>query len=79
MLDLERRRITRDEAAKASRAMEALEVKPAGAVKADDANLIVRSSPLAALAGAKHAVSSIAVLCGVVLRVELTPRSRSSA
>lgn len=38
---LERRRLTRDEAAKASRAMEALEVKAPAPVNAADADLIV--------------------------------------
>ncbi|RSH81674.1 uncharacterized protein EHS24_007857 [Apiotrichum porosum] len=39
---LERRRLTRDEAAKASRAMEALEVKAPAPVNAADADLIVK-------------------------------------
>jgi hypothetical protein len=44
VVELERRRITRDEAAKAARAMEALEVKEApAAVSATDAEYIVGS------------------------------------
>lgn len=40
-VELERRRITRDEAAKAARAMEALEVKAPDAVNGADVDLIV--------------------------------------
>ncbi|WOO83216.1 uncharacterized protein LOC62_05G006739 [Vanrija pseudolonga] len=42
VVELERRRITLDEAAKAARALEALEVKAPAAVKAEDVTLIVK-------------------------------------
>ena len=43
VLDLERRRITKDEGLKAQKAMDALEVtKPADGVKAEDVDFIVR-------------------------------------
>ncbi|KAL1405798.1 hypothetical protein Q8F55_007475 [Vanrija albida] len=42
VVELERRRITLDEAAKAARALEALEVKAPDAVKAEDVALLVK-------------------------------------
>jgi hypothetical protein len=41
VLDLERKKITKEEGLKAQRAMQALEVKEAGGVKSEDVNFVV--------------------------------------
>lgn len=44
MLELEKKRITKEEGLKAQRAMQALEVKDAGGVKSEDVAFVVSSA-----------------------------------
>lgn len=77
MLELEKRRITKDEGAKAEKAMKALDIKPVESVNSEDVDFVVSAGHQVCSCMARSLISWLPLLGVAIGLLEGTRRERA--